>query len=395
MNKKEHPRSLLWRFVCIMTLLLLVLSVFSIQAFASNMDSSDETMEILEQGETVHGPGFFSGDSVQIDGNVDGTTFAAGNEVHVNGTINGSLFVAAQTIIIRGEVTGNIYVAGQSIQLAGQSRGDIFLAGATIIVNPQAQIGRDLFAAGSSIVIESSVPRHLYGAGQQLTLNGTVGGNVSLDAEKLTLQESAVIEGDLNYTSPQEAQTHSNATVNGEVNWTESAGTQAKQEPSQASKIGRTLLGMLWSILSSLVVWFMFRLWRPDFWKRAILPLSESPLKTIGVGLLALIVTPFAALLFMLTIIGIPFGLILLFLYLLLLYLSHIVVAVFIGFWLTNRLKWKSVQKEILFVLLGLIILELIGWVPILNFIVGLVSILIGLGTFILAYYKSHSSHSL
>lgn len=395
MNRKEQPRSLFRRLVFGILLFLMTLSVFSVTALASNMNSRDESMETLAAGETLDGPGFFSGNTVQIDGTVDGTTFAAGNVVHVNGTINGSLFVAAQTVVISGEVTGNIYVASQNINFAGQSQGDVFLAGSTVIVNPQAQLRRDLFAAGATVVIESSIPRHLYGAGQQFTLNGIVEGDAYLDAQKLNLKESAVIEGDLNYTSPNEAQTHSNATVNGETNWTESSQTRTRQEPSQTSRVVMTLLGILWSILSSLLVWFIIKLWRPDIWKKTILPITESPLKTLGVGLLTLIVVPFVILLLFVTIIGIPLGFILTTLYVLLLYLSHIAVAVFIGFWLINRLKWRNLQKEIWFVLLGLIIIEAISWIPILDFLFGLIVILAGLGTFVLAHYKSTSTNSV
>lgn len=389
MSKKEQPTSLLRRLIYLLPLLLMFLSVFSVTAIASNMNSSDQSMEVLEQGETLQGPGFFSGNNVQIDGTVEGTTFAAGNVVHVNGKINGSLFVAAQTVVINGEITGNIYVAGQNVNVDGQIRGDVFLAGATVIVNSQAKMRRDLFATGSTVIIEGAVPRHLYGAGQQFTLNGAVDGNAYLDAQQLSLKESAVIAGDLNYTSPNKVQSHSNAVVNGKTNWTESSQMSTKQEPSQMSKFVMALLGVLWSLLSALLVWFMLKLWRPDIWKRTILPISEAPLKTLGVGLLTLIAVPIAVIILFVTIIGIPLGIILFTLYLLLLYLSHIAVAVFIGFWLINRLKWRTLQKEIWFVLLGLIIIEVISWIPLLDFLFGITILLLGLGAFVLAHYKS------
>lgn len=394
MNKPEKERHLLWRLIYIIPLLLLVLSLVSITALANSMNSSDDSVELLEQTETINGPGFFSGNSVQIDGTVDGTTFVTGGEVHINGNINGSLFVAAQTVIIRGTVTGNIYIAGQNVNIAGQNQRDAFLAGETIVVNSQAQIGRDLFAAGSTILIESSLPRHLYGAGRQITLNSMIGGDAHLDSQQVTLQASALIEGDLDYTSQNEAQIHSNAVVNGETNWTEAPESRTGQEANQASKIIRVLLGILWSIVSTLLVWLVLKIWRKDFWQNTVLPLTETPLKTLGLGLLLLFLSPLAILLLFLTIIGIPLGIIMLGVYFLVLYLSHIIAAVFIGFWLAKRLKWRFLQKEIWSVLLGLVILEIVDWIPFLNFIVTLVVLAAGLGAFVLAYYKSHSRYS-
>ena len=61
----------------------------------------------LQQGTTIDGPGFFSGDFIQIDGDVNGTTFASGDHIEINGDIDGALFVAGDTVQINGEVTGN------------------------------------------------------------------------------------------------------------------------------------------------------------------------------------------------------------------------------------------------------------------------------------------------
>lgn len=394
MNQLDKKRHLFWHLIYIIPLLLLFISMISMTAIANNMNSSDDSVEILEQTETINGPGFFSGNSVQIDGTVDGTAFVTGGAVHINGTINGSLFVAAQTVIVRGTVTGNIYIAGQHISIAGQNQQDTFLAGETIIVNSQAQIGRDLFTAGSTILIESSLPRHLYGAGRQMTLNGSIGGNAHLESQQISLQESAFIEGNLNYTSQNEAQFHSNSVVDGEITWIEVSESRTRQETNLSRKVIRTLLGMLWSIVSSLLVWLAFKIWRKFFWQRTITPLTASPLKTLGIGLLVLIISPFAVLLSFVTIIGIPLGIILLGLYFLLLYLSHIIAAAFIGFWLAKRLKWRNLQKEIWSVLLGLFILEIVGWIPFLNILITLVVLTAGIGAFVQAYYKTHSNYS-
>ena len=394
MKKDKHSRRMLVRLFYLLSLILITIPILSLQVLANSMNDSGQTTELLEQDEVLNGPGFFSGNDVQIDGTIEGTTFAVGEEVHINGTINGSLFVAAQTIFINGEVTGNIYATGQNITVTAESGKDVFLVGANIIVDSQAQIGRDLFIAAASLMQEGTISRHLFGGGQRFTLNGSVGGNASIDIQQLTLQSSASIEGNLNYQSPNEAVINSNATINGTTDWEDTTQSMSDRSPSQENRLIRTLIGFLWSILSTLVVWFMIKLWHPHFWMDSIRFIPASPLKTIGIGLLALILTPLAVILSILTIVGIPLGLIVMALYTIMLYLSHIVTAIFIGTWLAKIFKWKTLKNEIWLVLLGLVLLKLIDLIPFINFIVGLLVILIGLGALVLSLYKSRSSTS-
>ncbi|WP_091898197.1 hypothetical protein [Marinilactibacillus piezotolerans] len=52
-----------------------------------------EVRQSHQEGTTLDGPVFFSGNNVRIDGEVNGMTFASGDHVEVSGDINGSLFV--------------------------------------------------------------------------------------------------------------------------------------------------------------------------------------------------------------------------------------------------------------------------------------------------------------
>jgi len=364
----------------------MLVSIFSVETSAQTSqptDESSESVQILEEGETRSGPGFYSGNVVQINGTVDGTTFAAGREIQINGMINGDLFVMAEEVQINGEVTGNIYGLGQTVNVNSQIGGDSFLAGDAITIEPGAEMGRDVFVAGGTINQEGMISRHLFSGAQNLTVNGPVGGDTTLSVEQLTLEESAVIDGNLTYRSPNEATIASNSMVNGQVDWNR---VEEQQEtPSTSERILNAVLGMLWSILSALLVWFAIKIYRGKFWERKIVPISEKPLKTFGIGLLTLIVTPIVAILALISVIGIPLSLILAVLYGVSLYIAKIIAALFIGYWITSWFKTRYVKYEILQVLLGLIILELLGAIPIVGFILSLTIAIIGLGAIILS----------
>lgn len=367
-------------------LLLVGLGLFiTAGSVAAGMHMRDrENRHTLEEGATLDGPGFFSGDLIQIDGTVDGTTFAAGEEIRVNGDINGSLFAAGQRIIITGVVNGNIYGAGEVIELSGQSEGEVFLAGETVTIDEGAEIGRDAFAAGLYVNVNGPVPRHLYTAGERVTVNSLIGGNAAVTAERVILTDSAEVDGDLDYDSPNEADTSLGATVAGQTNWTQTEGWN-RRTLSQQTRWILTFFWVLWSILSTLVVWFVIRLISKEFWVNTVWPIADQPLKTVKTGLLGLIATPFVAGLLLLTVIGIPMGLILFTLYGLALYFATIIVALFIGALLFRLAGRTEGNNEFLVLLIGVLILEILKIIPVVNLIVWLVVAVIGLGALIIS----------
>lgn len=358
---------------------------------ASAKNESAQNMDHLAAGETIDGPGFFAGNVVKVDGNVEGTTFVSGQDVRINGNINGDLFVASQTITISGTVTGNIYGAGQAIDFDGQSEGDIFFAGQSISVGQDASVGRDLFAAGATILQEGTVQRNLFGGAAEIVLSGQIGGDANLQTDNLALHDEAAIAGDLNYKGAKEAVIGTDATVTGETNWefAETVNVDREVAAKETRTPVRKFFWFLWSLASALLIWFLIRIWRPAFWNNTVHPLAEKPLKTLGVGLLTLLVVPPMIILAMVTVIGIPAGFMLSAIYTFSLYLSRIIVAVFIGHSAAKRFKWPELHKGVWPVLLGLVVLGLLGLLPFVNFLSSLLTVMAGLGALVMAHYKA------
>lgn len=145
----------------------------------------------------------------------------------------------------------------------------------------------------------------------------------------------------------------------------------------------------LWSLASALLIWFLIRIWRPAFWQNTARPLAEQPLKTLGVGLLTLLVVPPIIILALVTVIGIPIAVILGAVYPIALYLSRIIVAVFIGQWLAKRFKWPELHKGVWLVLLGLIILGALRMRPYIGFLSSLLIVMAGLGSLVMAHHRA------
>lgn len=372
----------------ITTLVLFVFVVISAVLPSRSFTVSGEAFQPgsgnLDAGQTVDGTVVFSGDVIKIDGTVEGTAFAFGQDVTVNGTINGDLVVAAQNIEINGTVNGNIYSAGQYLTLGTKTNWDVFIAGQDIKITGDSVIGRDLFAAGAKISHEGTVQRRLSAGASEISVSGLVGQDAVLDADTIGILDGSNIKGTLYYTSPNKADIASGSVIEGNTEW-EYREAQQVQQPTSAEVWRSILLG----IASALLVWLIVRLWRPEFWNRNSKVIIEKPLKALGMGALALLVIPIIAVLLMITVIGIPIGIILGFAYGVAIYLSKIVVASAFGLWMGKRYKWATIHKGVWPVLIALIVLAVLTHLPYVDVVTGLLVTLAGLGAFVATNIRS------
>ena len=126
---------------------------------------------------------------------------------------------------------------------------------------------------------------------------------------------------------------------------------------------------------------------------RRLTSIAESirsrPGASAGWGALILFVTPIAAIIVCITIIGIPMGLIALALWGIAIYLAQIPVGLFIGRWIIGRFRVVESRAIMLGALaIGLAILTLLRLIPYFGFFVGLAVVLFGLGAVIVAEKK-------
>lgn len=103
----------------------------------------------------------------------------------------------------------------------------------------------------------------------------------------------------------------------------------------------------------------------------------------MGIGFIVLACAPLAALLLVLTIVGIPLALVVVLTTLALLPLGYVTSAIGLGDWALGR--WRSAHQDdrwwrIGAACAGVLVLALLGAIPFVGWIVGLVALLAGLG---------------
>jgi cytoskeletal protein CcmA (bactofilin family) len=361
--------------------IMMMLTAVPVLAFDAR---SEETVTVGSE-EVVDDDLYVGASTIIIDGMVNGELWAAGYTITVNGVVNDSVMVAANMISISGDVGHAVRAAGQTISISGNINGDLMVFGSAVTVASTATVKGDLFVGAANVRIDGLVEGDIKGGGSEVTIGNGVKGNVELEVDSLTILPTANIEGDLTYTSEEEADIQSGAQIGGATTHNL---PPVEEEPAKAFPfvLFSGILGKLTGFLMALVTGLVIILIAP----RRLMSIAESirisPGASAGWGAVVLFVTPIAAILVCLTIVGIPVGLIALVLWGMGLYLAQIPVGLLIGRLIISRftgMEGRAIMTGAL--ALGLVILTLLGLIPYLGFFIGLAVALFGLGAVVVS----------
>jgi hypothetical protein len=205
---------------------------------------------------------------------------------------------------------------------------------------------------------------------------GRVGGDVTALNGQIFLGPGAVVGGDLNWRDTRPA-IAPGARVAGDVN-------EFQWDVSPWSGFAWALLFWLAQTVSVLVLGvILIALWPRGFdalaaaWRR-------SPGPVVGWGALLLIGLPVAAVIALVSLVGIPLGI-----GLLLALLPLWAVGYVAGTFVLGRLIARDAGRLLAF-LLGLLIVQVLALIPFLNVLVAIVVVAVGLGTLIVAAWRAN-----
>jgi hypothetical protein len=364
----------------LLAIILIMLGAMPALAFDGR---TGETVTI-DKGEVVNDDLYMAGGDLVINGIVEGDVFAGGRSITVNGDIKGAATIAGQYITINGSVRDSVRLAGQNITIIGDIGGDAVIFGQTVLIQSGSTIGGDLVLGASIVNVNGAVDGRIMGGAGQVMISDVVGEDVNLEVDKLIMTSTAVIKGNVDYTSENEAEINSSAEIDGTINRTlPEIKEPAKKGP--VAEIPGKIAGFLMAFITGLVIIFLAT--------RTITGMSEALIKypwyCLGWGAFLLFVTPFAIIILLVIVIGIPLSLILLAAYAIAIYLSIIPVSLCIGRLIIGRQKTENRRGLLLAALaVGLAILMIIKFIPVLGFIVGVLTALFGMGTIIVYFTK-------
>jgi hypothetical protein len=330
---------------------------------------------ILPADEVHEGWYFASGDQVIILGTVNGDVYAAGGMVQVDGTINGDLIVAGGSVVINGRVSDDVRAAGGNIECSGIIGKNLAAAGGSVRLSKTSEVGGGVLCAAGELSIGGVVEHHVVITGGEAHISGTVGGDVKFAGGGIATIHGARISGGLHATleNADRAQIVP-GTVDGTVEiTTEKRGSQNIILGFSPVHFWFKIIWALSLIVSAIVLIVLCPVTVGDVG----LAVWEHPWWSLLWGFVGIIATPIIALALCATLIGIPIGVFLLTLYFWSLYLSQMVLCIVVG---QRVFMPASTGRLILAVIAGIVLVQVLTFVPYLGPLVILAGLLLGLG---------------
>jgi len=365
-----------------------------------------ESLDMM--GKTYEDDVMIGGAFVDGDMQVTGDGYVAGNMIDIGGKYGDDLNVAGNQVTIGGEIVDDTKIAGSMVNLNANVGSDAMLAGGQVNVEKAAVINGDLYAAGGYVRLDGDCKNDVYAAGGKVVLSGVVNGNLQVNAEEFSMTSDAKVLGNLNYKAKEELTNLVDGQVGGEVNFSQytdinanipsidtetgakigAAGMAGLFGASLAAQVTGFVVGLLMLILTAIVMICLL----PGMTHRSSYNFTAKMGWSLLYGLLILIVMPILSVILMVTIVGLPLGIIALVMYFILLYVAKIVAALSIGSAILGR-KDQKLSAQIWAALLGLLIVEVVCLIPIVGGLLGFVLMLGGMGAIYIWFTSRHSAN--
>ena len=344
-----------------------------------------------ETGESVRLQGviaedvYAAGGTVDVLAKVEGDVVAAGGRVAIGESVSGDVMAAGGSVEVNADVGDDVRLAGGDVRIGGTVGDDAIAAGGNVVLLPDSKVGGRAWLSGGRIEVAGVIGKELKAAGGEILLSGRVKGNVKLDGRRIRILQTVVIDGDLSYAGPQEAEIAEGAQIHGSIHY----------EPVERH-IGAIIgaaLGLAFMVLVSLILtgilWYLLF---PRFIGSAVTDIRTEPWKCLGLGLALFAATPVVISLLFMTLIGWLPALVIGALYLLLLLSGFMTSAFFVGdlIWgLRGHVEMSRAGRLGSFAI-ALLLIILLGLVPLLGNLLLFGLMLLGMGTMTLGLYQAY-----
>ncbi len=366
--------------LCLFLVILFILST-NVLALTTTGETSNEIIPVTNDVQTISETVPTQDDATSTYKDSDLFLYAV--NIEMSDVVNGNVFAYGQTVNITGQIYGDLFVMANSLNIAENAviHGNIFVLSNTMTISGLAS---DAYIMSNNLNITSTgmIARNLYVTSSEITIAGQISRDINASVNNLHFDESAIVKGNLNYTSNNEFQIN-DGIVSGEVNYT---------------KVEASTENMVWSIVSSVIsslifsfVIIMLLLWiAPKFKESACEIVEKKSLKAFGIGLLVFFGTIIASFILLLFTYGLVTS-VAVFAIAVLAIACIVATTVFsmaIGQLITSKTKFKSNTAFVLFSLLVVLVLKLVGYIPYIGAPIGLIVFILGLGIICMNAYK-------
>lgn len=369
-------------------------------------DVSGIAGEALIDGDVTGSVEIFGGD-IEVRGTVGESVEIAGGDIDISADVVGDVNAAGGDVGIRGAIGGEVNAAGGNVVFSGSAGDGVNLGGGYVEISQGSEIGSNSNIVGGEVDLHGTYQGYVEIEAGEVTLHGRFLDTVEVTAEEVNIASGAVITGELRVRAPSEPNVADGAEI-GSVDYQfEAFNFGAKHwedididfdgpwhvigAPFEflggAFAGSAFILGMLAVLLAPRGVSNIARSFRTR-------PVSSGALGFITFALSPVILVSLTVLL-AITVIGVFLIPLLWVLYFPILFLAFAFGAIVVGDLIFNRSggdRDLGLGMRALSLLLVLAATMALGVVTGLGFIVGLILMCIGLGSWILSFGKRRAS---
>ena len=363
----------------------------------SGRDWSDSDRDRTVHFSTSSGLHLYAGGDIEVTEPAD-ELFAAGGEVEIDSHTSSAITVVGGDVSVQDVVTDRAIISGGNLEISGSVNKNLIAAGGRVDVEADTQVTGDVVLAGGDVRFDGDIGGDFIAAGGEVELSGTVGGNANIRASKIDLASGTSIAGGLTYSSPRELTLGPDVTVEGPI--MREAWRGDDDEFLEELGFGKIIALALTAMAATLAALFVFAavvmaIFSTHF-DKANGVIKAQPLQSFGLGVLLAIGLPTSAVILFVTIIGIPLGLFAIAAFAVLIGLGVIVVAYWAGLRIRELVKAggeaPTMWPRLGWMLAGLVAFGIVGLIPVLGNLVQFLSIVTGLGAFVIAMWGRGTS---
>ena len=338
----------------------------------------------LPSGETRQGDLYAAGESVRIDGRLAGDLVAAAQRIFVDGQIDGDLFAIAREVVLRGPVGDSTRVVADGLTVDSTIDGDLIVTASRLHLSDGARISGDLVTAASAVEVEGTVEGITRVAAGEIVISGTLRGDANLVADRVDLAPGARIEGDLDYRARTPLSPEATARVAGTVRYDDAVEEDAADEDGSAGILTWRLLFRVWQVGAALLTGLLaVALFRRGVQHLVTAIAGETTVGTL-LGFAAFLIVPAAAGVALVTLVGIPVGVVAILLFGVALYAAKLPIAVWAGGRLL-ALAGRPQASPYAAMAIGIPVLYALFAIPYLGWLIWLIATWLGLGAMVLS----------
>jgi cytoskeletal protein CcmA (bactofilin family) len=307
-------------------------------------------------------------------------TFVAGDSARISQAVKGDLVAVGGTLRIDAAGSQDLYAGGGQVEFDGSLARNARIAGGSVSIGPKARIGGNASLAGGRVEMLGSIGGYLQAAGGRVFIDGRVDGDVEAAAGELELGPQARIGGKLRYRGGAPLKQDAAAQVQGGIERLEVPERRAAKRSAAPVAFGFWTLGLMF--MAAVLVAAL-----PNFFARV----ADAARGRLGwsllAGFVALAAIPAAALVLLVTVVGIPLAGLTVLLYLALLLVGYVAAGIALGDvalkrWQAGRAAHKGWRA--LAAALGVLAIGLAALIPWLGALIAFLALLAGMGALLL-----------